>query len=132
MVVGGAAVSALFAAAVVGAGTASASSAPAVVGQKYSDARSALTGAGSTVVVSTTVGDQLAWDDCVVSRQQTTMIPPPENTGASPTKQTSLSLNCDVPLATATKPGNSLESPAGAAAAAAEKTKAKARAAKKS
>lgn len=121
MVVGCATMSTLFAAAGFGAGPALATSSPQVVGQKYSDARGALTGAGSTVVVSTTVGDQLSWDDCVVSRQQTTMVPPPENTSASATKQTALSLNCDAPVASATKPGNSLASPEGAAAAAAEK-----------
>jgi hypothetical protein len=113
--------STLFAATLLAAGPASASSSPGVVGQKYSDAKGALSGAGSSVVVSTTVGDQQGWDDCVVSRQQDMMVPPPENTGDSATRQTSLSLNCDAPVASATKPGNSLASPEGAAAAAAAK-----------
>jgi hypothetical protein len=75
-------------------------------------------------VVSTTVGDQLARDDCTVIHQQDRTVPPPENTSASATKQTLVSLNCDAPVASATKPGNSLGSPAGAAAAAAAKASA--------
>jgi hypothetical protein len=110
-------VPAVLAAALSTAGLASASSTPGVVGQKYSDASGALSGSGSSVVVSTTVGDQLDRDECVVTRQQDRMVPAPENTSASATKQTLLSLNCDSPVASATKPGNSLESPAGAAAA---------------
>jgi hypothetical protein len=114
-------VSTAFAFSMFGASPAAAGSSPEVVGQKYSDARGALTGAGSTVVVSTTVGDQLGRGDCVVSRQQTTMVPPQENTGGSATKQTSLSLDCDVPRAPATKTGNSPANPEGAAAAAAQR-----------
>ena len=122
-------VPAFFAVTLSAAGLASASSTPGVVGQKYSDASGALSGAGSSVVVSTTVGDQLDRDECVVTRQQDRMVPAPENTSASATKETLLSLNCDAPVASATKPGNSLESPEGAAAAkeaAAKKAAAKA------
>jgi hypothetical protein len=75
-------------------------------------------------VVSTTVGDQLARDDCTVTRQQDRTVPPPENTGASATKQTLLSLNCDAAAASVTQPGNSLGSPTAAAAAAAAKASA--------
>jgi hypothetical protein len=39
-----------------------------VTGQKYSDAKSAISGAGLTPVVESTVGDHLAWPDCVVTR----------------------------------------------------------------
>jgi hypothetical protein len=113
--------SALLPLSVLAMGAASAGSTPTVTGQKYSDARSALSGAGSTVVVSTTVGDQFDRDDCIVTRQQTTMVPPPENTSESATKQTSLSLNCEAPVASAIHPGFSLASPEGAAAAAAAK-----------
>jgi hypothetical protein len=116
-----AAVSSMTAAALIVAVPAEAASSPTVVGQKYSDARGSLSSAGYSVVVSTTVGDQLQRDDCVVTRQQDRTVPPPENTGASATKQTLLSLNCDAAVASATKPGNSLASPAGAAAAAAAK-----------
>jgi len=102
----------------VGAGVAQAASSPNVVGQKYSDARGTLSGAGYTIVVSTTVGDQVSWPDCVVTHQEDRSVPPPENTAASPTNQTLLSLNCDAQVASATAPGNSLASPAGRAAAA--------------
>ncbi len=111
------AASAGVAAVVVVAAPAEAASSPSVVGQKYSDARGTLASAGYTEVVETTVGDQIQRDDCIVTHQQDRTLPPPENTSASPTKQTMLSLNCDAALASATKPGNSLASPAGAAAA---------------
>jgi len=109
---------------VVAAVPAQAASSPTVVGKKYSDAKGALGSAGYSVAVSTTVGDQLARDDCTVTRQQDRTVPPPENTGASATKQTLLALNCDAAVASATKPGNSLGSPTGAAAAAAAKASA--------
>jgi hypothetical protein len=102
----------------VGAGVAQAASSPNVVGQKYSDARGALSGAGFAIVVSTTVGDQVSWPDCVVTHQEDRSVPPPENTAAAPTNQTLISLNCDAQVASATAPGNSLASPEGRAAAA--------------
>ncbi len=117
---GSAITSAVVAAVVVAAGPAQAASSPTVVGQKYGDAKGALAGAGYSVVVSTTFGDQQGRDDCVVTHQQDRTVPPPENTGASATKQTLLSLNCDAAVASATKSGNSLASPEGAAAAAAK------------
>jgi hypothetical protein len=95
-----------------------AASPPDVVGQKYSDARSALTGAGHSVVVSTTVGDTMDRPDCIVTRQEGRTEPPPENTSASPVSQMLLFLDCDAPVATAVSPGNSLQSPVGRAAAA--------------
>lgn len=113
-----------FVALVVTAGQADAASSPNVVGQKYSDAKGALASAGYSIVVSTTVGDESNRDDCVVSHQEDRTVPPPENTGASPTKQTLLSLNCDAAVASATKSGNSLASPEGRAAAAAAKASA--------
>lgn len=121
---GAAIASAAVVAVLVAAGPAQAASSPTVVGQKYSDAKGALAGAGYTIVVSTTVGDELVRDDCVVTHQQDRTVPPPENTGASATKQTLLSLNCDAAVASATKPGNSLASPEGRAAAAAAKASA--------
>ena len=116
-------ISATMAAAVTGAGVARAASSPSVVGQKYSDARAALSGAGFAIVVSSTVGDQTAWPDCVVTRQQDRTVPPPENTGASATNQTLLALNCDAQVASAKSPGNSLASPEGRAAASAAAAK---------
>ena len=110
--------SAIVAVAAIGTGVAQAASSPSVVGQKYSDARAALSGAGFAIVVSSTVGDQTAWPDCIVTRQQDRTVPPPENTGASASNQTLLALNCDAQVASAKSPGNSLASPVGRAAAA--------------
>jgi hypothetical protein len=118
MLAGIALVAVVAAVAITGTGVAQAASSPSVVGQKYSDARSALSGAGFTIVVSSTVGDQVAWPDCIVTRQQDRSVPPPENTGGSASNQTLLSLNCDAQVATAKAPGNSLASPEGRAAAA--------------
>ena len=96
-----------------------AASSPDVAGQKYSDAQSAISGAGLTPVVETTVGDQKAWPDCVVTRTQQRTVPPPENSSGSATTQVLVSLNCEAPVASATVPGNSAASPEGKAAAAA-------------
>jgi hypothetical protein len=98
---------------------AQAASQPDVVGQKYSDATSQLSGAGVSVVVSTTVGDRVDRADCIVTRQQARTEAAPENTSASPVTQVLLSLNCGAPVASATSSGNSLASPEGRAAAAA-------------
>ena len=58
-----------------GAGVAQAASAPDVVGQKYGDAESAISGAGLKAVVSTTVGDQKAWPDCLVTNTVARTVP---------------------------------------------------------
>jgi len=105
--------------AIFGSVVAQAASEPNVVGQKYSDAAGQLSSAGSSVVVSTTVGDSVARPDCIVTRQQARTEAPPENTSASPVNQVLLSLNCGAPAASATSSGNSLASPEGRAAAAA-------------
>src|SRR5689334_19567297 len=102
-----------------GSVVAQAASDPNVVGQKYSDATDALSSAGLSVVVSTTVGDSVARPDCIVTRQQGRSVAAPENTSASPTNQVLLSLNCGAAVATAKSSGNSLASPEGRAAAAA-------------
>jgi beta-lactam-binding protein with PASTA domain len=78
----------------LGSVVAQAASQPNVVGQKYSDATSQLSGAGLSVVVSTTVGDTVDRADCVVTRQQARTEAAPENTSASPVNQVLLSLNC--------------------------------------
>ncbi|HEV7420480.1 MAG TPA: hypothetical protein VGO30_11600 [Mycobacterium sp.] len=103
----------------LGSGVAQAGSAPTVVGQKYSDASSAISGAGFTAVVSTTVGDQKAWPDCVVSNQVQRTVPAPPNSSGSATNQILVSLNCDASEASATVPGYSAASPEGKAIAAA-------------
>lgn len=102
-----------------GTGVAQAGPAPNVVGPKYSDATSAISGAGLKVVVSTTVGDQKAWPDCLVSNQVSRTEAPPENSSGSPINQVLLSLDCDDGEASATTPGYSAGSPQGRAAAAA-------------
>ena len=96
-----------------------ADSAPDVTGQKYSDAQSALSSAGLTPVVESTVGDQKAWPDCVVTRAQKRTVQPPQNSSGSATNEMLVSLNCEAPIASATTPGNSAASPEGKAAAAA-------------
>jgi hypothetical protein len=105
--------------AVAGSGVAVASSSPDVTGQKYSDAQTAISGAGFTPVVESTVGDQKAWPDCVVTRTQQRTVQPPENSSGSAINQLLVSLNCDAGVASAAKPGFSAASPQGKAAAAA-------------
>ena len=114
-----AAATAVGALALAGSGVAVASSSPDVTGQKYSDAQSAISGAGFTPVVQSTVGDQLAWPDCVVTRTQQRTVQAPENSSGSSTNQLLVSLNCDAGVASAAKPGYSAASPEGKAAAAA-------------
>ena len=104
-----------------GAGVAQAGSTPDVVGQKYGDAESAISGAGLKPVISTTVGDQKAWPDCLVTNTVARTVPPPENSGGSATNELLVSLNCDDGEASAKTPGFSAASPEGKAAAAAAK-----------
>ncbi|HEX7825494.1 MAG TPA: hypothetical protein VF477_11370 [Mycobacterium sp.] len=92
-------------------GIAQAGSGPSVVGQKYSDASSAISGAGMKAVVSTVVGDQKSWPDCLVANQVSRSVAPPENSGGSSTNEVLVSLNCDAAPASATKPGYSAASP---------------------
>ncbi|MDT5015698.1 MAG: hypothetical protein QOD39_1858 [Mycobacterium sp.] len=115
-----------FAVTTLGSGVAQAASSPNVIGQKYSDARSSL-GSGSSVVVSTTVGDSVDRSDCIVTNQQSRTEAAPENTSASAQNEVLLSLNCGAAVASAKSSGNSLASPEGRAAAAeAKAAKAKA------
>jgi hypothetical protein len=104
------------------AGTAQAGSTPNVVGQKYSDASSAISGAGMKAVVSTVVGDQKSWPDCLVANQVARSVAPPENSGGSATNELLVSLNCDAAPATAKSPGYSAASPEAKAIAAAAKS----------
>ena len=100
-------------------GSAVASAATDVTGQKYSDAQSALSSAGFKPVVVSTVGDQKAWPDCIVTRTQKRTVQPPADSSGSATSEMLVSLNCDAGVASATSPGNSAASPEGKAAAAA-------------
>jgi hypothetical protein len=93
-----------------------------VTGQKYSDAQGVLSGAGMKPVVETTVGDQKAWPDCIVTRTQKRTVQPPPNSSGSQTTEMLVSLNCEATVASATTPGNSAASPEGRAAAASAKS----------
>jgi hypothetical protein len=119
LAIGVALLAGIAAALAAGAGVAAASPGPDVVGKKYSDAQTALSAAGITPVVSTTVGDRQSWPDCVVDSQVSRTVPPQENSGESATSRMLISLNCDAAVASALSPGNSLASPEGRAAAAA-------------
>jgi hypothetical protein len=112
------AATALAALAISGSGVALAATTD-VTGQKYSDAQSALSSAGFKPVVVSTVGDQKAWPDCVVTRTQKRTVQPPADSSGSATSEMLVSLNCDAGIASATSPGNSAASPEGKAAAAA-------------
>ncbi|MCW2556318.1 MAG: hypothetical protein JWP55_282 [Mycobacterium sp.] len=114
-------VSATSAMLLLGSGVAQAGSSPNVVGQKYSDATSAISGAGLHPVVSTVVGDQKAWPDCLVATQEDRTVPPPENSSGSATNEVLVSLNCYSAEASAKAPGYSAASPEGKAIAAAAK-----------
>jgi hypothetical protein len=105
--------------ALAGSGVAVAGTPPDVTGQKYSDAQTAITGAGFTPVIKTTVGDQVAWPDCVVTRTQQRTVQAPANSSGSATTELLVSLNCNAGVASATQPGNSAASPEGKAAVAA-------------
>jgi hypothetical protein len=103
--------------ALLGCGVAAAS--PDVTGQTVDNARSAISAAGGTVVISTVVGDRTDQGNCVVARQQDRNEPAPPNTDLSSTTQVLLSLDCDPQEASAKSPGYSAASPEGKAAAAA-------------
>ncbi len=90
-----------------------AKTAPSVTGQKYSDAQTALSGAGFTPVVSTTVGDKLAWSDCLVTNVVTRTQPAVENSGGSAVDQALVSLNCYGTEASNKSAGYSAGSPEG-------------------
>ncbi len=105
---------ALGAAALIASGAASA--APDVVGEKYGDAVATLSNAGVKPVVSTTVGEHLPRAQCVVVNQVSRTVPPPPNSGGSPSNQVLLSLNCGADVAHPGVAGFSAGSPEGSKA----------------
>ena len=105
-------------------GLANASAPPSVAGKKYSDAESVLSDAAFKPVISTTVGDQKAWPDCLVSNEVARTVAPPENSSGSATNEVLVSLNCYATNASAKGAGYSPSSPEGQAIAAAAKEKA--------
>jgi hypothetical protein len=95
-------------------------------GQSYSDASSAASDAGKTVVVAGRVGDKVGQDDCLVTRSQTAPFAS-ANDGAHVADTVQFYLNCNGGVASATTPGPSLASEEGRAAkAAADEAAAKA------
>jgi hypothetical protein len=105
--------------ALAGSGVAMAGNPPNVTGQTYSTAQTAITGAGFTPVVVSTVGDKLAWPNCIVTHAQQFTSQPAPNSSGSAVNQLQVSLNCNGGVASATKPGPSTASPEGQAAIAA-------------
>lgn len=115
IVFGSGAIGALALSTVFGTGIASADD---YAGQKYSDASSAASDAGLTVVVAARVGDKVGQDDCVVTRSQTAPFAS-ANDGAHVASTVQFYLNCNGGYATAGMPGPSLGSPEGRSAKAA-------------
>jgi hypothetical protein len=115
IVFGSGAIGALALSTVFGTGVASADD---YAGQKYSDASSAASDAGQTVVVAARVGDKVSQDDCVVTRSQTAPFAS-ANDGAHVASTVQFYLNCNGGYATAGMPGPSLGSPEGRSAKAA-------------
>ncbi|MCX8555751.1 PASTA domain-containing protein [Mycolicibacterium mucogenicum] len=93
-------------------GTASAM--PTVVGKTYAQAQQALSGANVKYEVSSTMGDELQRNDCVVVNQS---LRPAQNFGRQNTPaKLLLSLDCTAAIASPGHPGNSAGSPEGRAA----------------
>jgi len=115
MVFGSGAIGALALSTVFGTGVAAADD---YAGQKYSDASSAASDAGQTVVVAARVGDKVSQDDCVVTRSQTAPFAS-ANDGVHVASTVQFYLNCNGGYATAGTPGPSLGSPEGRSAKAA-------------
>ena len=120
IVVGSGAIGALALSTLLGGGIAAADD---YAGQTYSDAASAASDAGQTVVVAARVGDKADEGDCIVTRSQTAPFAS-ANDGIHVSDTVQFYLNCNGGYATATTPGPSLASPEGAAAKAAADEKA--------
>jgi hypothetical protein len=116
IVIGSGAIGALAFSIVFGTGIAAADD---YAGQSYSDASSAASDAGATVVVAARVGDKVAQDDCLVTRSQTAPFAS-ANDGVHVADTVQFYLNCNSGVASATTPGPSLASEEGRAAKAAE------------
>ena len=125
IVVGSGAIGALAVSALLGGGVASADD---YAGQTYSDASSAASDAGQTVVVAARIGDKLSQGDCIVERSQTAPFAS-ANDGIHVSDTVQVYLNCNGGYATATTPGLSQGSEEGRAAkSAADEEEAKAEA----
>jgi hypothetical protein len=109
IVIGSGAIGALAVSALLGGGVASADD---YAGQTYSDASSAASDAGQTVVIAARTGDKLAQDDCIVERSQSAPFAS-ANDGVHVDSTVQFYLNCNGGYATATTPGTSLGSQEG-------------------
>ncbi|MDX1888191.1 PASTA domain-containing protein [Mycolicibacterium sp. 050158] len=95
----------------IGGSVAVASAAPNVVGMTYDKAKAAVSQAGLTAEVSTSVGTELQQGDCVVAGQG---LRPASTFGQqSVPSKVLLFLNCNASIASATQAGNSAASPEG-------------------
>jgi pyruvate/2-oxoglutarate dehydrogenase complex dihydrolipoamide acyltransferase (E2) component len=81
-------------------------------GNTYSDAASAASNAGLSVIVAARVGDKLDQDECVVTRSQTSPFTSADD-GSHRDGEVQFYLNCNGGYASATNPGASLASPEG-------------------
>jgi|SoiMethySBSTD1v2_1073268.scaffolds.fasta_scaffold310659_1 hypothetical protein len=92
-------------------------------GMTYADAAAGLNKAGLTPIIATKVGEMLPRDQCVVIRseqpQRLTITAGKKQTFGKVTDTVLLFLNCETPIASAGRPGNSAASPEGKAAKAA-------------
>jgi hypothetical protein len=120
IVIGSGAIGALALSTLLGGGVAAADD---YAGQTFSDASSAASDAGQTVVVAARTGDTLEEGDCLVTRSQTAPFAS-GNDGIHVSDTVQFYLNCNGPYATATKPGNSVASPEGRTSKAADDEKA--------
>jgi hypothetical protein len=88
-----------------------ASAAPSVVGMTYDKAKDAVSNAGLSAEVSTSIGTELKQGDCIVVNQ---VLRPASRFGLdSIPAKVLLSLNCNAVVASAGDAGNSAASPAG-------------------
>jgi len=125
IVVGTGAIGALALSTLLGGGVAAADD---YAGQLYSDASSAASDSGLSVVVASRIGDKVDEGDCTVVRSQTAPFAS-ANDGVHVSDTVQFYLNCNGGYATATTPGPSVASPLGSAAkAAADEEEAKAEA----
>ena len=116
LVIGSGAACAFAVSALLGTGIAAADD---YAGQSYSDASSAASDAGQTVIVAARVGDKVSEDECLVTRSQTAPFAS-ANDGIHVSSTVQFYLNCNAGVASATKPGNSLGSEVGRSTKAAE------------
>lgn len=90
----------------------SAASSDPLIGKTYSDASSTVSGWGSTPIISTVFGGQLATDKCTVTSWQKAK----RQIDGSKKSVVLMNLYCDDAVATGGAPGNSAASPEGKAA----------------